>query len=184
MMSEETLAELPRLRWIAKVNITLGIISLVRFAPELVTIVPKDPKGVYYLLVVLDLAIAGLWLKSGLALRKHGRGALGFAAFVGSVIFAHSITSAIYFARELTRIGLPRRDSSEFFIILAFLGSRYLIYVAEFLFWQYALYQLVKVADEPEAPSNPRRSVILAILATFLVATPLHCVYLSVVFSR
>lgn len=184
MMSEETQPEASRLRWIAKVNVTLGIISLVRFAPELVTIVPKDPKGEYYFLVVLDLLIAGLWLKSGLALRKHGRGALGFAALVGALIFAHSITSAIFFAREISRIGLPRRDTSEFFIILAFLGSRSLIYVAEFLFCPYALYQLVKLADEPDAASNPRRSVVLAIIVTFPVAVGLHCIYLSVVFSR
>jgi hypothetical protein len=184
MTDGEEIPQNPRLSWIAKTSITLGIISLIRFAPELVTIVPKAPRRVYYLLVLLDLVVGGLWLKSGLALRKHGRGAVRFAAFMGAVIFAHSLTSAIFFAREISRIGLPSRDSSEFFILLAFLGSRYLIYVAEFLFWPYALYHLVKMADEPDAASNPRRSVILAIIVTFLVAVTLHCIFLATVFDR
>jgi hypothetical protein len=183
-MSEELTPEPSRLRWIAKVNITLGIISLLRFAPELLTIVPKGPRNVYYLLVIFDLIIGGLWLQSGMLMRKHGRGALGFATFVGAVLFAHSITSAIFFAREIARIGIPRRDSSDFFVILAFLGSRYLIYVAEFLFCPYALYQLVQLADEPDAVSNSRRYTILALVSTFIVAVVLHCIFLATVFDR
>ena len=184
MMPEEPSPSPSRLQWIAKANIIFGIASLIRFAPELVTIVPKEPRGVYYLLVIFDLAVGGIWLHSGVALRKHGRRALGYASFVGAVIFAHAITSGIYFAREISRIGVPRRNSADFLLILAFLCSRYLIYVVEFLFWPYAFYHLLKLADEPAAESNPRRSVLLAIILTFLVATPLHCLYLSVVFSR
>ena len=174
-----------RLVWIAKANIILGIVSMIRCAPELLSVIPKGPKIAYYALAALDLLIAGIWLKCGLALKKNGRRALGFTTIAGAVIFSHSITSAIFVGQELLR-GFSHRSSpdSTYFIMLSITGSRFLIYAIEFLFWPYALMVLLRVAGESEEDPGARRSVRLAMIAALLLGGLFHCIYFAGLFGR
>jgi len=185
MTDGEAIPTPSRLPWIAKANVILGIASLVRFGPELLSVLHRDPKLAYYALVALDLLIAGLWLKCGLALKKHGRGALGFATLGGAVIFSHSIMSAIFVGHELVPV-LSRMSSSDsaYFFMLSIAGSRFLIYAIEFLFWPYALMVLLRVAGESEEDPGARRSVRRAMIAAFLLGGLFHCVYFAGVFGR
>jgi len=165
-----------RLRLIARTNIILGIASLVRFVPELIMLLPKE--GDYFVLAALDVAIALIWLKCGFALRRHALNALGFVAVGGTVIFAHSLTSSCFFGWLLQKNGFPYRADPDFFIVLAFLGSRFLLYGIEFLYWAWALFVLLLLAEDP----TWRRSIRLAIVIAFFIAAAIQSVVFWVVF--
>jgi hypothetical protein len=85
----------PRFLRIAKANIVLGIVCLVRLVPELVTVsLISGPHWKYLMLLGLDVLVGALWLRAGLALRKEPARNLAFAVFACALVLAHSITSA------------------------------------------------------------------------------------------
>src|SRR6185436_4678872 len=127
MTADQSTVAPDRLRWIAKASIILGLASLLRFLPEMISVLPKNPSGRYFAMVALDLVVGAIWLKCGLALRKHGRGAIGFAAIGGAILLAHAVTSGIVIGREILR-DLSRPHHADYFLFLAVAGSRFLIY--------------------------------------------------------
>src|SRR6185503_4419843 len=174
MTSDEAAPRDP-LRGLAKANIILGIASLIRFGPELVLILQQRPDGEYLALLAMDLVIAGLWLKSGLSLRKHSEEAIRFVSIAGAVIFAHGGASGYFFGRELLRFsGNILREPQ----ILAFIGSRFLIYAIEFAYWPFALIRLSNLAS-----AKGRRPEVVIIAAwSFVIAAVAQSIVLSVVF--
>ena len=183
MIEGEAIPAPPRLRWLAKASVVLGAASLIRFLPELISIVPKGPSRRYFALVALDLVIGALWLKLGLALRKHARGAIGFASIAGAVIFTHAITSAIVVGPQLVK-SLHRSPEKDYFLMLAVTGSRFLIYGVEFLFWPWAFLTLFRLARDPEGDPTPRRSVLLATIASLLISAVIQFMILATIFDR
>jgi len=132
----------------------------------------------YIALLALDLSIAGAWLKSGLAIRKHLRGALGFAVIVGAVILAHSAASGYFVGVRMVKDLDRFRDSPNFLIFLSVTISRLLIYAAEFLYWPFALTVLAKQAGVE------RRSVMPAMIAALLIGGLGQTLFLSILMHQ
>jgi len=137
----------------------------------------------YFALLALDLLIAGAWLKSGLALRKHRRGALGFAVIAGAVIFAHAAASGYFVGVRMVKDLEVVRHSPNFLMFLSVTLSRLLVYAAEFFYWPFGLSILTKLAgtdeSDPEHRPSERRSVILAMVAALLIGGVVQSFYLS-----
>src|SRR4029453_5678004 len=99
MTDGEAIPAPPRLLWITKANIVLGVVTAIRLVPEAVVIVRRDPGGLYYLLLALDLLWAGVWIGCGVVLRRT-RPLVRFAAVGGALLWGNAVASAVFLGRD------------------------------------------------------------------------------------
>jgi len=182
----------PRLLWIAKANIILGIVCLVRLVPELVTVslmTGRGPHWQYLMLLGLDILVGALWLRAGLVLRKRPGQDFAFAVFACALVLAHSIVSGWFLGRillrDLTRV-VPPLDSSgassRDLVAMGLSGSRLLIYGIEFICQPFLLILLRRSAAGADRSSG--RGFVMALVGWFLVGVVVQYIYIGALMTR
>ena len=145
-----------RLEWIAKANIVLGVVSIVRLIIEIQFFWSTRNLSRHAEFAAFDLAVGSLWVASGLCLLSRHTSGLAVAAIAAGMAAARSLISVMLLGPGIAQGLWQHRNDPAILAGIAFVGSRLLHYAIELVYWPFVLFLVLKASErQPRSPGDP-----------------------------
>src|SRR5215831_4733938 len=157
----------PRLDWIARGNIVVGAVSLLRLMTEMQLFWTRQDWAELPACAVFDALVGSLWIAGGLLLKSRHSASLQVVALSAGAAAARTIISVMLFSPRLLWKLWKAQNDPEFLQVLGAVGSRFLHYGIEFVYWPIVLFAVLKAsqARHPWQEHDPELSTGVAFAA-------------------